>query len=382
MFLKTCLSVILALVMVITSCTAEGVQPNFDGVDDPNLPEYIEDEMYAELEDKLEGEGYIIENIQAVYISEEYLDELAFNSQMNVYFGFTQAELEERFKDEKYVFTLGTNNETIVEPWVAYDDTFDRVVRNVAIGTGVILICVTVSVATAGVGLTTTSLIFAASAKTGATVALSSGIMSGVAAGVIEGTKSGDLDKAVKAAALQGSESFKWGAITGAITGGLSEFNKIRTASRAIDNAVLYEKGTVDIPGDASKWRQAELRALDEYGGYEQLTYLDGKQVAFGTPNGTRPDVIRYLGDHIEAVEVKYYNLDNPSCVKTLYNELEREISSRVLNLPNGSTQRIVLDVTDRAFSSETIKSVTDGIGKILMDVYPNIPIDVVGWAA
>ena len=379
MILRKIIIAIIVLTLGLPGCIAETDNVSFASLNNPKLLDYIRDEVYAELVANLDGENYIVDDITAVYVSQEYLEELEFNSQVNVYFGYTLAEVQAQFKDEKYVFTLGDNNETVVEKWEAYDDTYQRVLRNVAIGTGVILVCVTVSVATAGVGLTTTSLVFAASAKTGTIAALSGGLFGGVSAGVIKGVQTGDFNEAVKEAALKGSEAFKWGAITGAVTGGISEISRITHAASYVDDAVLYEKGTVEIPSDLQQWQQAELRALNEYGGYEQLTFLDGQQVPFGTSGGTRPDVIRLLGDHIEAVEVKYYNLESSASVNTLYKELYREVSSRVLNLPKGSTQRIVLDVTDRGFSMETIQTVEKGITELLKDVYPNIPIDIMG---
>ena len=379
MTLRKIIIAIIVLALGLPVCIAETDNVSFPSLNNPKLLDYIRDEVYAELVANLDGEDYIVDDITAVYVSQEYLEELEFNSQVNIYFGYTLAEVQAQFKDEKYVFTLGDNNETIVEKWEAYDDTYQRVLRNVAIGTGVILVCVTVSVATAGVGLTTTSLVFAASAKTGTIAALSGGLFGGVSAGVIKGVQTGDINEAVKEAALRGSEAFKWGAISGAVTGGISEISKITRAASYVDDAVLYEKGTVEIPSDLQQWQQAELRALNEYGGYEQLTFLDGQQVPFGTSGGTRPDVIRLLGDHIEAVEVKYYNLESSASVNTLYKELYREVSSRVLNLPKGSTQRIVLDVTDRGFSMETIQTVEKGITELLKDVYPNIPIDIMG---
>ena len=93
------------------------------------------------------------------------------------------------------------------------------------------LICVTVSVVTAGAGAPAVSMIFAASAKTGTSLALSSGVISGVAAGVITGIETKDMDKALKAAASAGSESFKWGAIIGAFSGGASEAAALKGAT-------------------------------------------------------------------------------------------------------------------------------------------------------
>ena len=193
---------------------------NFTGLSDPALLQYVEDSVYANLVHELDSDSFFVENVSAIYISKEYLDELAYNSQANIYFGYTLSELEEQFQGTKFVFTLGENGQTAVQEFEAYDDTYDRVIRNVAIGAGVILLCVTVSVVTAGVGAPAVSVIFAASAKTATAFALSGGIFSGVAEGIVTGIETKDFDKSLKAAALAGSEAFKWGAITGSVGGG------------------------------------------------------------------------------------------------------------------------------------------------------------------
>jgi len=354
------------------------VVPEFDNLGDPALLQYVEDAVYSGLVEQFASEDYVIENVKAIYYSKEYIEEFAYNSQCNIFFGYTLAELDEQFQGDRYVFTLATDGSTAVEPFEDYDDTYDRVIKNVLIGTGVILVCVTVSVATGGVAAPV-SMVFAASAKTGAIMALSSGSISAVVSGTIKGIQTKDFDEAMKAAALSGSESFKWGAIFGAISGGLTELSAIRQTAKAVDGATKYAKGSVDIADDLPQWRQAELRALNENGGYEQLSYLNGKQVDFGTPGATRPDVVNVVGDHLEAIEVKYYDLASPGSRGTLYSELEREISARVANLPAGSTQKVVLDVTGRNFSQELINNVVANIQNRLINIYPNIPIEIVG---
>lgn len=354
-----------------------GDDVHFDSLSDTKLLTYMEDSIYAELENELQSDDYIIENVNAVYISQEYLDELAYNSQANIWFGYTMAELDEQFEGTPYVFTLSKDGTTEVVPFEDYDDTYDKVIKNVAIGTGVILVCVTVSVATGGAGAAPISMVFAASAKTGTAMALSSGVISGAMAGVITGIKTKNVEQAIKSAALQGSEGFKWGAIAGAIAGGVSEASALRNAANTADDvAIAADSGAVSI---SEKARQAELRVLEKYGGSEQVSYLGGEEVPFGTAGATRPDVVRTVGDHIEAIEVKYYNLESKQSLSTLRSELERQVTDRVANLPSGSTQRIVLDVTDRGFSQTTVDAAVDMIEHALSDIYPNIPIDIVG---
>ena len=197
---------------------------DFAGLDDEELQKYVEDNLYNEIVSQLDSEDYLVENVSTVYISQEYIDELAYNSKANVYFGYNLEELDNAFQGTRYVFTLGDNGETVVTAFEDYDDTYEQVIKNVAIGTGVILVCVTVSVVTAGTGTApAVTMIFATAAKTGTIMALSSGTIGGVATGVVTGIQTGDMDKAVKAGMLAGSEEFKWGAIVGCISGGLGE---------------------------------------------------------------------------------------------------------------------------------------------------------------
>ena len=196
--------------------------PEFEGLSDPRLAKYMEDAVYAEVIDHIDTKKYVVENVEAVYISKEYLEEAAYNSKSNIYFGYTKDELDKQFSGTKYVFTLGDDGKTTVEKFEPYDDTYDKILLNVAIGTGVILVCVVLTVATEGAGAPAAAAIFAASAKSGAIAAASSALIGGTAAGVITGIETEDFDESMKAAMLSGSEGLKWGAITGALTGGVT----------------------------------------------------------------------------------------------------------------------------------------------------------------
>ena len=187
--------------------------PEFYGINDPSLHQYVEDSVCADIEDYFASDDYIVEDIHAVYISQDYLNELAYNSKTNIYFGYTLEEIEEQFNGTKYIFTLGDDGTTVVQPFEGYDDTFDQVVKNVAIGGGVILICVTLSVASGGLGMEAVSLFFAASAKTATSFALSSTVFSSVTTATIVGYQTNDMETAFKEALLSGSEGFMWGAI-------------------------------------------------------------------------------------------------------------------------------------------------------------------------
>ena len=242
--MNKCISLVLSLVLVfnvffLNNSHAENTSagfgmtehPDFQSLDDPALRIYIEDTLYETLVNNLDSEDYFVQNVSAIYISQDYLDELEYNSRINVFFGYTLSELEAQFKGNRYIFTLGENNKTVVEPWEDYVDPMGRVIHNVAVGTGVILVCVTVSVVTAGTGATACSMIFAMAAKGGAIGAMSGAAFGSVSAGIVKLVETGNVNQAYDAALIGGSEGYKWGAISGAIAGGASEAIALKGAT-------------------------------------------------------------------------------------------------------------------------------------------------------
>lgn len=237
--------------------------PEFSDLADVNLLPYLEDSIYSELVTTLNSEDYFVENVNAIYISKEYLEEVAYNSQENIYFGYTLSELDSYFQGTRYVFTLGDDGQTVVTEFQKYDDTYDQILKNVAIGTGVILVCITVSIVTYGAGAPAVSMIFAASAKTGTIMALSSGVFSGVSAGVVKGIETGDLNESMKAAALAGSEGFKWGAISGTIAGGAGEAIALKGAT--LNDLTMNEAALIQRESKLPLEFIKNFHSMDEY---------------------------------------------------------------------------------------------------------------------
>lgn len=215
-----------------STTATEAQNLNYTSLNDPELLQYVKDTVYTDVVEGLNSEKYFVENVDTVYVSKEYLDELAYNSQENVYFGYTLSDITSEWDDTKYIFTVDDNGQTTVQAFEEYDDTYDKAIRNVAIGTGVILVCVTVSVVTGGVGTAPAiSVIFAASAKTGAAMALSSGVIGGAATAITCGIEGKSLDDTLKETTLSASEEFMWGAIGGAVTGGAGKAIALKGAT-------------------------------------------------------------------------------------------------------------------------------------------------------
>lgn len=201
------------------------------GLDDEALLEYVEDNVYSTLVSQLDSDDYFVEYVDAVYYPKEYIEALASNTQPNVYFGYTAAELNEQFQGTKYVFTLGENGQTVVVPMeTVSDEVYVKAMEDVIIGSGVILVCVTVSIV-ASPAAPAVSMIFAASATTGTTFALESGTISFFAAAIAKGYETESLEQAFKAGVEAGGEGFKWGAIIGSAVGGGKEAIALKGAT-------------------------------------------------------------------------------------------------------------------------------------------------------
>ena len=296
-------------------------------LDDPDLSRYIEDALYEELVTNIDSDDYYIENIETSYISKEYLDELEYNSKQNVFFGYTLAELDEQFQGEKYVFTLNENGETVVQPFEKYDDTYIKALKNFAIGTGVILVCVTVSALTAGAPAV--SLIFAASAKGGAISALSGGTLSGGVSGVLTYIKTGDIEEALKSAASNGSEAYKFGAISGSVLSGVGKAGQLYRATKngltmnqvaqiqkdlkypldvikqfnSIEQAnICKEAGLVPkiINGKTALVRNIDLNFIDDATGFTNLELMANGRAAIDPVSGL-PYELHHIGQKVDS---------------------------------------------------------------------------------
>lgn len=388
--LLLCLSLILSSQPIMAETSPSSVQvtnnQEFTHLSDEDLLTYTENLVYEELDATFGDDDYIIEDISTSYVSKEYLEELAYNSKSNIFYGYSLAELDEQFQGQRYVFTLGDNGETVVKAFEAFDDSYiyQKALKDVAIGSGVILVNVTASVLTGGTA-TPVGLIFATSAKTATLYASKGALVGSLSAGILEGIKTGDMEEALKAATTGGSEAFKWSSIGGALVGGYNGMNEVNTSiARNLGGfsdgkSIEYVKGKVEIPKGIKGYRLAELKALNKFGGFKEIAYKNGKKVAYNTSGSTRPDVVRTVGKVIEAVEVKHYNLNNSANVDKLYKVLEQQVKARVKHLPAGSKQRIVLDVTDLGVPKSVAKAVKKEIIKRLQEIYPNIPVDIVG---
>lgn len=238
----------------------------------------MRDEIYNQLIDEI-GEDYFIENIDIKYISQEYIEDLEYNSRENIYFGYTESQLKKQFNNSSYIFSYDDKtNSTVVNKLVEYDDTYEKILKNIATGGGVILVSATVSSLSGGAA-PAISVIFASSAKIGTGTAVSSAMISGVITGIVEGVKTKNPSKSLKKAALSASENFKWGAISGALIGGSSAAISLKGATLkglTMNEAAIIQKNS-EYPLSVIK----NLKSMEEYELYKKYKLvaieIDGK---------------------------------------------------------------------------------------------------------
>lgn len=321
---------------------------------DENLQQYLRDRIYTEAIEEFDSDEYCVENVQTIYYSKEYIEQLAYNSQENLYFGFTQAELDSQFQGKKYVFTLdeNTGETTVVEVESYEDHSTEEILKNVAIGTGVILVCVTVSVATGGTA-PAVSMIFALGAKTGTAMALSGGAIGGLSAGLVKGYQTGSFSDAMNVAALGASDGFKWGAIVGALSGGATEAWGLHkaTANRLTMNEAAAIQRESKYPLDLisqfkSKaeyeiYRDAGLRTQMVNGKLALLRDIDLNYKS-SLPDGTEVTNLQRMQRGYapldpatgKAYQLHHINQD-PNGTLTILKEAEHQGNSSILNNPD-----------------------------------------------
>lgn len=181
---------------------------------EPGALTTLEDQVYAELVTQLDSTDYFVDHVEVVYISNEYLEELEFNSQSNIYFGYSLAQLNEFFEGKQYIFTLGEDGQTVVQELTQPDNRFDDIVKNLAIGGGIILVSAVV-VCAIGPEAVTFSTVMGCAVDIGA--APTAKFIGSILRSVIANRNAENLGQIVQETALESSENFKWGVLGGSV---------------------------------------------------------------------------------------------------------------------------------------------------------------------
>jgi len=133
-----------------------------------------------------------------------------------------------------------------------------------------------------------------------------------------------------------------------------------------VDKAVNYMIDSADTITRPS-WQQTETDVGDMYPGYNsQESFLDGETVPYGTSGSSRPE----YSTTGHSVEAKNYNIETASGRTNLVNNVSKQITERVKNLPANTKQTIVIDVRGQTYTQAILDEITKRIlGKVSVEV-------------
>lgn len=138
--------------------SAQPVASNNQKMSDADFVKKLEDSVYQLIVKDLDENGnrkdLQVQDVKAVYLSKEYLEQYTYNTKETNFFGTTLGELEKKFDKQKYVFDIDENGKTTCHAVGDFDNTFDEVTQAALLGSGVILISVTIVCVTGGAPVT------------------------------------------------------------------------------------------------------------------------------------------------------------------------------------------------------------------------------------
>lgn len=138
--------------------SAQPVASNNQKMSDADFVKKLDDSVYQLIVKDLDENGnrknLQVQDVKAVYLSKEYLEQYTYNTKETKFFGTTLGELEKKFDKQKYVFDIDENGKTTCHAVGNFDNTFDEVTQAALLGSGVILISVTIVCVTGGAPVT------------------------------------------------------------------------------------------------------------------------------------------------------------------------------------------------------------------------------------
>lgn len=199
-----------------------------DNLSDKELLEYVESEIYADLVESLDPEQYFVEEVSATYVSREYLEELEYNSQANIFFGFNLDDINALYRGTRYIFTLGDHGVTTVEQFEEFQkDTLDKIIKNIIRGGSIIIVSVVIAVTTKNLAAgkyapKAIRYIYTLSkevAQKSSSAAISLAAIGGTTSAITEAYETGNFENVIEATVLGASDGFSMGAMFGAVEG-------------------------------------------------------------------------------------------------------------------------------------------------------------------
>ena len=139
------------------------------------------------------------------------------------------------------------------------------------------------------------------------------------------------------------------------------QFNPIGEEAIGNPNGIEGISKSSNSSSKRPSWRQSELDAAEDFSDYlEQISFLEGKKVPYGTKGSVRPDLYK---DGF-SMDVKNYNVETASGRSNLARNIEKQYYQRLDNLPKGTIQSVLIDIRGQNISQDNLNALYNNIMK------------------
>ncbi len=121
-------------------------------------------------------------------------------------------------------------------------------------------------------------------------------------------------------------------------------------------------------PEKRPSWRQSEKDVVEGTDYQPQKSFKNREGVPYGTKGSVRPEGYKPGS----SIEVKNYNVTTTNGQNSLVNNVTKQYTKRVTNLPAGTKQTVVIDVRGQNVSNQTLMNIKN---RIISKVGQNIEI-------
>lgn len=196
----------------------------FDGYETHSAVELFSEEDYAQLEEELrllseeqEKNGYVVQELNIVYISPESIEAYLASEEEDTFFGYSVSELESSLgKGTALVYTENGFQEAKYYDTNPEDYNWKSFLTKIGIGAGIILVGAVLAPVTGGVSFSCALITISKIAVTYAMVQALGTLTVNVASGMLDGHS---FMESLKGAAFDGLDAFANGFMIGAVVG-------------------------------------------------------------------------------------------------------------------------------------------------------------------
>ncbi len=105
----------------------------------------------------------------------------------------------------------------------------------------------------------------------------------------------------------------------------------------------------------------AEIDVVNDFPNYStQKSFIDGKEVPYGTKGSVRPDFYT----NASSIDIKNYNVTTSSGRSNLASNIKKQYLQRLDDLPAGTKQSVMIDIRGQNVSDEALESLYNNIMK------------------